>query len=118
MPTEQQQAPIFSGSIKSGKGTVFVDLKVAKNGNEFLSISESAYDKNDVRKRTTIRIFGQAVNAFKACLADVPEVVARELTAEEAEAIKARQAQFKADKEAAKKIEDTPPPSKRETKKY
>ena len=116
MTPEQIPAPLFSGSIKSGKGTVFVDLKVAKNGNEFLSISESAYDKDDVRKRTTIRIFGSAVNAFRSCIADVPAVVARELTKEEAAALDAKRAQFKADKEAAREIEAAQP--KRETKKY
>lgn len=107
--------PLFSAQIFTGKGTLFIDLKVAKNGKEFLSLSELSKDKDGVASRTTIRIFGEGVNSFKAAIADVPAVVSRELTEEEAKALDQRKKEFERDKAAAKEVEDA---NRKPAKKY
>jgi hypothetical protein len=113
--TDTRPEPLFSAQLSSGAGTVFVDLKVAKNGKEYLSISELSTDKDGVKKRSSIRIFGDKVNSFKAAIADVPEVISRELTEEEAEALDRKKADFEADKKAAREVEDA---SRKPAKKY
>jgi Sec-independent protein translocase protein TatA len=118
MADSPMQEPLFSASLKSGKGMLFIDLKVAKNGNEFLALSESSTDKDNVRTRTTIRIFGEAVNSFKAAIADVPQVVSRDLTAKEEEEQAARKAKFAADLAATKDIEKKTPTSPSKSKRY
>lgn len=54
---------IYSTMIRSGKTTYFVDIKEAKNGNKYLSISERRVD-GDENKRTTLRIFGETIGQF------------------------------------------------------
>jgi hypothetical protein len=68
---------LWSASLKTGRGMLFLDLKVAKNGTMYLSLSESAFTGEGAeqkRVRTTIRIFGEGVNSLKAALADMPSV--------------------------------------------
>ena len=56
---------IFSTMVRSGKTTYFVDVREAKNGNRFLSISESRVDAEDKRQRSTVRVFGESVEPFR-----------------------------------------------------
>jgi hypothetical protein len=109
---------LFSAQLSSGNGTVFVDLKVAKNGKEFLSIASLTTDKDGVKKRSSIRIFGVKVNSFKAAIADVPEVLEREETPEEKTLREKRQAEFARDSAAAKEVEKKTTNSPSNVKKY
>lgn len=54
---------IYSTMVKSG-GTIFIDLKKAKNGNPFLAITQSGKDANGNQTRQTIRIFGDGIDPF------------------------------------------------------
>ena len=56
---------IYSTMVRAGKTTYFVDIREAKNGNKYLSISENRIDEDDRRQRSTIRVFGEAIEQFR-----------------------------------------------------
>ena len=56
---------IYSTMVRSGRTTYFVDVREAKNGNKYISISETKIDATDNRQRSTIRVFGEAVEQFR-----------------------------------------------------
>lgn len=58
---------IYSTMIKAGKTTYFVDLKEAKNGKKYLSITENSVNGEE-RKRTTIRVFSESIEPFKMAI--------------------------------------------------
>ena len=63
----QNAEAIYSTVVKSGKTTYFVDLKEAKNGSKYLSISESKVDGEE-RKRSTIRVFGDTIEQLRKAI--------------------------------------------------
>jgi hypothetical protein len=67
---------IYSTMVKSGKTTYFVDLKEAKNGNKYLSISESRVDAEE-RKRSTVRVFGETIDQFRKAIDEASDAVAK-----------------------------------------
>ncbi|MFN0157078.1 MAG: DUF3276 family protein [Bacteroidota bacterium] len=58
---------IYSTMIRSGRTTYFVDLKEAKNGNKYLSITESSLNGEE-RKKTTLRVFGETIDQFRQAI--------------------------------------------------
>ena len=58
---------IYSTMLRSGKTTYFIDVKEAKNGNKYISISETKLDGEE-KKRTTLRVFGEAVDQFRQAI--------------------------------------------------
>jgi hypothetical protein len=58
---------IYSTMVRSGKTTYFVDVKEAKNGHKYLSISESRLEGEE-KKRTTVRVFGETVDQFRQAI--------------------------------------------------
>jgi len=58
---------IYSTMVRSGKTTYFVDVREAKNGNKYLSISESRIS-GDEKKRTTLRVFADTVDQFRQAI--------------------------------------------------
>ncbi len=60
---------LYSTMIRAGRSTFFVDLKQAKNGNKFLSISENKIN-GDERKRVTLRVFGDGMVEFNKAISD------------------------------------------------
>lgn len=58
---------IYSTMVKSGKTTYFIDLKEAKNGNKYLSISETRIDGEE-KKRNTVRVFGETMEQFRKAI--------------------------------------------------
>jgi hypothetical protein len=50
--------------VRSGRTTYFIDLKEAKNGNKYLSLSENRVDGEE-KKRTTLRVFGESIEEFR-----------------------------------------------------
>ncbi|MBX2989896.1 MAG: DUF3276 family protein [Bacteroidetes bacterium] len=58
---------IYSTMVKSGKTTYFIDLKEAKNGNKYLSISETRMDGEE-KKRNTVRVFGETMEQFRKAI--------------------------------------------------
>jgi hypothetical protein len=55
---------LFSTMVRSGRTTYFVDLKEAKNGNKYLSLSENRIN-GDEKKRVTLRVFGESIEEFR-----------------------------------------------------
>lgn len=68
MQNATQNTPaIYSTMVKSGKTTYFVDLKEAKNGNKYLSISENSI-QGEERKRQTVRFFGETIEQIRKAI--------------------------------------------------
>jgi hypothetical protein len=68
---------LFSTVVKSGRTTYFVDVKEAKNGNKFMSISETRFDADDKKQRSTVRVFGEKVSEFRQAIDEAAGVVAQ-----------------------------------------
>jgi hypothetical protein len=68
---------IYSTMVRSGKTTYFVDVKEAKNGSKYLSISESRLD-GDEKKRSTVRVFGETVDQFRQAIDEAAGAVAQQ----------------------------------------
>lgn len=66
---------IYSSMVRAGKTTYFVDVKEAKNGNKYLSISESRLE-GDEKKRTTLRVFGDNIGQFRQAIEEAVAAVA------------------------------------------
>ncbi len=60
---------VYSTMVRSGRTTYFIDVKEAKNGNKYLSITESRID-GDEKKQTTLRVFGDTVEEFRKAIDD------------------------------------------------
>jgi hypothetical protein len=58
---------IYSTMVRAGKTTYFVDVREAKNGNRYLSISESRI-AGDEKKRATVRVFGDTIDSFRQAI--------------------------------------------------
>lgn len=67
---------IYSTMVRSGKTTYFVDVKEAKNGNKYLSISENRLDGEE-KKRTTVRVFGETVAQFRQAIDEATAAIAQ-----------------------------------------
>jgi len=65
----------FSKTVKAGRTTFFVDIKEAKNGNQYLSITESQINGEE-KKKTSIRIFGETIEEFRKAVDEAAASVA------------------------------------------
>ena len=55
---------IYSTMVRSGRTTYFIDVREANNGSKYISISESRVEADDKRQRSTIHVFGEAIQPF------------------------------------------------------
>jgi len=67
---------IYSTMVRSGRTTYFIDVKEAKNGNKYLSITESRID-GDEKKKTSVRVFGDSIVEFRKAIDDAAASVAQ-----------------------------------------
>ena len=58
---------IYSTMVRAGRTTYFVDVREAKNGHKYLSISENQIN-GEQKKRTTVRVFGEAIVQFRQAI--------------------------------------------------
>jgi len=65
---------LYSTMVRSGRTTYFVDLKEAKNGSKYLSITESKID-GDQKQKMTIRVFGDTVEEFRKAVNDAAAAI-------------------------------------------
>jgi hypothetical protein len=72
------KAALFSTMVKAGRTTYFVDVLEAKNGNKYLSISESRIDADDKKQRSTIRVFGETIDQFRQAVTEAVTAVGQE----------------------------------------
>jgi hypothetical protein len=56
---------LFSSMVRSGRTTYFIDVKEAKNGRKFISITESTLDVAERRQRSIIRVFNDSITQFR-----------------------------------------------------
>ena len=56
---------IYSTMVRAGRTTYFIDVKEAKNGQRFISLSENRLEADEKRQRSTIRVFGESIEQFK-----------------------------------------------------
>jgi len=61
---------IYSTMVRAGRTTYFVDVKEAKNGNKFLSISENKINSDQKKERVTVRVFGESIDQFRQAIND------------------------------------------------
>jgi hypothetical protein len=59
---------IYSTMVRSGRTTYFIDVKEAKNGSKYLSISEHRIDVDSKKSRSTIRVFGESMEQFRQAI--------------------------------------------------
>lgn len=63
-----QNTAIYSTMVRAGRTTYFIDVKEARNGSKYLSISEHRIDVDSKKSMSTIRVFGQSVEQFKQAI--------------------------------------------------
>ena len=68
---------IYSTMVRSGRTTYFVDVKEAKNGSKYISISENKIDADEKKQRTTLRVFGETVEQFRKAIDEAAAAVAQ-----------------------------------------
>jgi hypothetical protein len=66
---------LYSAMVRAGRTTYFVDVREAKNGSKYLSISESKIDVDDKKRRTTVRVYGETVVQFKQAIEEAAAVI-------------------------------------------
>ncbi len=65
---------IYSTMVRAGKTTYFVDVKAAKNGSKYLSISENKLEGEE-KKRSTVRVFGETIDQFRQAIDEAAAAV-------------------------------------------
>ena len=65
---------LYSTMVRAGRTTYFVDLKEAKNGNKYLSLSENRIN-GDEKKRVTLRVFGESIEEFRKAVDDAAAAI-------------------------------------------
>ena len=63
-----QSNAIYSTMIRAGRVTFFIDVKEAKTGANYISISEHRIDQDSKTSRSTIRVFGESIEQFKQAI--------------------------------------------------
>ena len=65
---------LYSQNLPTKGKTYFFDVKAAKNGNKYLSITESRI-KDGQKYRSTVTIFSDQIDQFSQAVADIKEKV-------------------------------------------
>ena len=63
-----QNNAIYSTMVRAGRTTYFIDVKEAKTGAKYISISEHRIDVDSKKSRSTIRVFGESIESFKQAI--------------------------------------------------
>lgn len=66
---------VYSSMVRAGRTTHFVDVKEAKNGKRYMSISENRLDEDDKKQRTTVRVFKESVDQFRQAVEEASKAV-------------------------------------------
>jgi hypothetical protein len=66
---------VYSSMVRAGRTTYFVDVREAKNGKRYLSISENRLDEEDKKQRTTVRVFKESVDQFRQAVEEASKAV-------------------------------------------
>jgi len=74
MPQELHTPAIYSQNIKTKGQTYFFDVRAAKNGNKYLSISQS-WIRDGQGHRSTLTVFKNDLDQFSQTVAELQEKV-------------------------------------------
>lgn len=66
---------VYSSMVRAGRTTYFVDVKEAKNGKRYMSISENRLDDDDKKRRITVRVFKESVDQFRQAVEEASKAV-------------------------------------------
>ena len=66
---------VYSSTIRGGNNTYFVDVREAKNGKKYLSLSETHLEGEE-RKRSTMRVFGESIEPFRQAVTEAVSAIA------------------------------------------
>ena len=73
MPEGLHNPPLFSQTVKTKSKTYFFDVKAAKNGNKFITISETWISKDGQKHRGNVTVFANELQEFSQALEQVQE---------------------------------------------
>jgi len=74
MPQELHTPAIYSQNLKTKGQTYFFDVKAAKNGNKYLSISQS-WMKDGQGHRSTVTVFKDNLDQFSQAVMELQDKV-------------------------------------------
>lgn len=66
---------LFSSMVRSGRTTYFVDVKEAKDGQKYLTITENRLEDGDKKSRVTVRVFKESVDQFRQAVDEAAAAV-------------------------------------------
>ena len=72
---EQHTPALHSKNVQTKGSSYFFDVKEAKNGNQYLTITQTSAGKDGQRYRSTVSVFGSNLNEFAAVLGEMAEKV-------------------------------------------
>lgn len=73
--TFQPTPPIYSEQLKTKGKTYFFDVKAAKNGNKYVTISETWMNKDGQKHRGSITVFQNDLQGFNQTISQMEEKV-------------------------------------------
>ena len=73
--SETAATTMYSTMVRAGKTTYYVDVKEAKNGRKFISISENRVDEGEKKQRSTVRVFGESIEQFRQAVNEAAAAV-------------------------------------------
>jgi len=71
-----ENSALYATMVRCGRTTYFIDLKEAKNGSKYLSITESKID-GEQKQKMTIRVFGETIEEFRKAINDAAAAIAQ-----------------------------------------
>lgn len=74
MPEQLHTPPLYSQNLKTKSKMYFFDVKAAKNGNKYLTISES-WIKDGQKHRSSVTIFAESLSEFSQAVSQMQEKV-------------------------------------------
>jgi hypothetical protein len=75
MPEQLHTPALFSSNLKAGNKTYFFDVKAAKNGNKYLTITDSSINKDGQKFRSTVTVFQDQMQNFNQAVQEMLEKV-------------------------------------------
>lgn len=71
MPEQLHAPALHSANLKAGSKTYFFDVRAAKNGNQYITITDSSISKDGQKFRNTITVFQDQLQSFNQVFADM-----------------------------------------------
>ena len=73
MPEQLHTPALHSANLKAGSKTYFFDIKAAKNGNKYLTITDSSIGKDGQKFRNTVTVFQDQLQNFNQAIQEISE---------------------------------------------